>query len=124
MVGGARVLEAKRSQLSWDLVDLEALLPAEHRARLVWRFVETLELGPFYAAIKSREGEAGRPAADPKVLLALWLYATLEGVGSARELDRLVSRDIAYRWLAGACRSTITGCRISGSGKPRNWTGC
>jgi transposase len=95
------VLEANRSQLSWDLVDLEALLPAEHRARLVWGFVETLDLMAFYKAIRSREGEAGRPAADPKVLLALWLYATLEGVGSARELDRLVSRDIAYRWLAG-----------------------
>lgn len=101
MSGDARVLEANRSQLSWDLVDLEALLAMDHRARLVWRFVETLELGPFYAAIRSREGEAGRPAADPKVLLALWLYATLEGVGSARELDRLVGRDIAYRWLAG-----------------------
>jgi transposase len=101
MSGEARILQANRSQLSWDLVDLEALLPAEHRARLVWQFVETLELGPFYAAIKSREGEAGRPAADPRVLLALWLYATLEGVGSARELDRLVDRDIAYRWLAG-----------------------
>jgi transposase len=94
-------MEANRSQLSWDLVDLEALLPADHRARLVWRFVETLELGPFYAAIGSREGFAGHPAADPKVLLALWLYATLEGVGSARELDRLVGRDVAYRWLAG-----------------------
>ncbi len=101
MLYGARVLGANRSQLSWDLVDLEALLPADHRARLVWRFIETLELTPFYAAIGSREGEAGRPAADPKVLLALWLYATLEGVGSARELDRLVSRDVAYRWLAG-----------------------
>jgi transposase len=101
MLGGARVLEANRSQLSWDLIDLEALLPADHRARLVWRFVETLDLRPFYAAIGSREGEAGRPAADPKVLLALWLYATVEGVGSARELDRLVQRDVAYRWLAG-----------------------
>jgi transposase len=101
MLGGARVLEANRSQLSWDLVDLEALLPAEHRARLVWRFVETLDLTRFYEAIRSREGEAGRPAADPKVLLALWLYATLEGVGSARALDRLVERDVAYRWLAG-----------------------
>src|SRR6266853_4479588 len=101
MSGGARVLEANRSQLSWDLVDLEALLPADHRARIVWRFVETLELRPFYEAIGSREGEAGRPAADPKVLLALWLYATIEGVGSARELDRLVERDVAYRWLAG-----------------------
>ncbi len=83
-------------------MDLEALLPAEHRARLVWRFVETLDLTAFYEAIRSREGEAGRPAADPKIPLALWLYATLlEGVGAARELDRLVSRDIAYRWLAG-----------------------
>ena len=101
MLGGARVLEANRSQLCWDLVDLEALLPAEHRARLVWRFVETLDLVAFYEAIRARDGEAGRPAADPKVLLALWLYATLEGVGAARELDRLVSRDVAYRWLAG-----------------------
>jgi transposase len=101
MLDGARVLEANRSQLSWDLIDLEALLPAEHRARLVWGFVETLDLRAFYKAIRSREGDAGRPAADPKVLLALWLYATLEGVGSARELDRMVSRDVAYRWLAG-----------------------
>lgn len=101
MLGGARVLEADRSQLSWELVDLEALLPMEHRARLVWRFVETLERARFYEAIRARAGEAGRPAADPKVLLALWLYATVEGVGSARALDRLVSRDIAYRWLAG-----------------------
>lgn len=87
MSGGARVLEANRSQLSWDLVDLEGLLASDHRARIVWRFVETLELGPFYASIRSREGVAGHPAADPKVLLALWLYATLEGVGSARELE-------------------------------------
>jgi len=101
MCGGARVLQANRSRLSWDLVDLEAVLAAEHRARLVWRFVETLDLAGFYEAIGSREGGAGHPAADPKVLLALWLYATLEGVGSARELDALVRRDVAYRWLAG-----------------------
>jgi len=97
----ARYLRADRSQLSWDLVDLEAMLGSDHRARIVWRFAEGLDLTIFYAAIKSREGEAGRPPADPLVLLALWLYATLEGVGSARELDRLVERDLAYRWLAG-----------------------
>jgi transposase len=124
MLCGVRVLEANRSQLSWDLVDLEALLPAEHRARLVWRFVETLDLTGFYQPIRSRDGAAGRPAADPKVLLALWLYATLEGVGAARELDRLVSRDVAYRWLAGVCRSTTTGFRISGSDGPGSWIGC
>ena len=57
-----------------------------------------------FAALRSgfaREGEAGRPAADPAVLLSLWLYATIEGVGSARELERLAQSDAAYRWLAG-----------------------
>lgn len=97
----ARVIRPNRSQLQWDLMDLESLLPGDHRARMVWAFVEQMELGELYARIGSREGEAGRPAADPAVLLALWLYATVEGVGSARELDRLVERDVAYRWLAG-----------------------
>jgi transposase len=101
MTGQARVLRADRSQPRWDLIDLEALVSADHRARVVWSFVGTLDLTPFYAAIGSREGEAGRPSADPQVLLALWLYATLEGVGSARQLDRLVEQDVAYRWLAG-----------------------
>lgn len=97
----ARVIRPNRSQLQWDLMDLESLLPGDHRARMVWAFVEQMELGELYARIGSREGEAGRPAADPAVLLALWLYATVEGIGSARELDRLVERDVAYRWLAG-----------------------
>src|ERR1700674_4228497 len=101
MTGGVRVLRPDRSQLSWDLVDLEALLAADHRGRIVWRFVEGRDLEPLYAAIASREGEAGRPAADPAVLLGLWLYATIEGVGSARELARLAERDLAYRWIAG-----------------------
>jgi transposase len=76
-------------------------LPADHRARLVWSFVESLDLSPLYDQVLAREGEAGRPAADPAVLLSLWLYATIEGVGSARELERLAQSDVAYRWLAG-----------------------
>jgi len=83
------------------MIDLEGLIAADHRARLVWSFVESLDLTPFYELIKAREGEAGRPPPDPAVLVALWLYATLEGVGSARELDRLTQRDVAYRWLCG-----------------------
>jgi transposase len=101
MTSEARVIRADRSQTRWDLIDLEALLPFDHRARVVWSFVESLDLSGLYEAIKSREGEAGRPAADPAVLLALWIYATVEGVGSARELERLAERDVAYRWLAG-----------------------
>ena len=97
----ARVVRPDRRQLRWDRIDLEGLLPADHRARLVWSFVESLDLSQLYDQVLSREGEAGRPAADPAVLLSLWLYATIEGVGSARELERLAQSDAAYRWLAG-----------------------
>jgi transposase len=97
----ARVIRADRSQTHFDFIDLEALLPADHRARIVWSFVESLDLSALYDAVKSREGAAGRPPPDPAVLLALWLYATVEGIGSARELERLAERDLAYRWLAG-----------------------
>jgi transposase len=100
-MGEARVVRPDRRQLRWDMIDLEGLLPADHRARLVWSFVESLDLSPLYDRVLSREGEAGRPAADPGVLLSLWLYATIEGVGSARELERLAQSDAAYRWLAG-----------------------
>jgi len=81
--------------------DLDGLLPPEHRARIVWDFVEGLDLGPLYDAIRAVEGGAGRPAIDPAILTALWLYATLDGVGSARALDRLCETHDAYRWLVG-----------------------
>src|SRR6202166_1741593 len=101
MASEARFLRADRLQTRWDFVDLEALLPSDHRARIVMGFVEGLELSALYDAIKAREGEPGRPPPDPAVLLALWLYATIEGVGSARQLERLAERDLAYRWIAG-----------------------
>lgn len=92
---------ANRTQIELTPTDLEALLPPGHAARLVWRFVEGLDLSAFYATIKAREGRAGRPPIDPKILIALWLYATIDGVGSARELDRLCYSHDAYRWLRG-----------------------
>ncbi len=92
---------ANRTQIELTPTDLEALLPLGHAARLVWRFVEGLDLKAFYATIKAREGHAGRPPIDPKILIALWLYATIDGVGSARELDRLCYSQDAYRWLRG-----------------------
>ncbi len=101
MTNEARFIRADRYQTRWDFIDLEGLLASDHRARVVWEFVETLDLSPLYDAIKSREGEPGRPPPDPAVLLALWLYATIEGVGSARQLERLAQRDLAYRWIAG-----------------------
>src|SRR5208282_1265162 len=101
MSEGVRVIGPDRTQLRWDMVDLDSQLPDDHRARLVWAFVEGLDLSQFYDRIKARDAVAGRPATDPRVVLAVWLYATLEGIGSARAIDRLCQQHAAYRWLCG-----------------------
>ena len=101
MSEGVRVIGPDRAQLRWDTVDLDSQLPDDHRARLVWAFVEGLDLREFYDRIKARDAVAGRPATDPRVVLAVWLYATLEGIGSARAIDRLCQQHAAYRWLCG-----------------------
>jgi transposase len=96
-----RLLTANRSQVFLRPTDLESLLPADHPARTFWACAERLDLAAFYAPIAAVEGEPGRPAIDPKILLTLWLYATSEGVGSARELARLCEAHDAYRWIGG-----------------------
>jgi len=99
--GEPRVQRPNRTQVELRPVDLEGLLPADHRARVVWEFVAGVELTPLYDAIKAVEGHAGRPPIDPAILMALWLYATVEGVGSARAIARLCEAHDAYRWLCG-----------------------
>jgi transposase len=101
MSQGVRVIGPDRAQLRWEMVDLDSQLPDDHRARLVWAFVQGLDLGEFYDRIKARDEVAGRPATDPQVVLAVWLYATMEGIGSARAIDRLCQQHAAYRWLCG-----------------------
>lgn len=99
--GKPRVQRPNRGQLEWRAVDVESLLAPEHPARLVWALVEQLDLSPWYGEIRAVEGGAGREAIDPAILVALWLYATLQGVGSARALARLCTEHDAYRWLCG-----------------------
>ena len=80
---------------------LEAMLAEDHQARVVWEYVEGLDLACLYDSIRAVEGRAGRDAIDPRILMALWLYATLDGVGSARELGRLCEDHVAYQWICG-----------------------
>jgi len=96
-----RVNRADRRQPAFELVDLETLVPDDHRVRSVWSFVEALDLGMFYDQIKARGETPGRPATDPRILLALWLYATLDGIGSARAVARLCAHHVIYRWICG-----------------------
>ena len=99
--GQPRVMVPQRNQVELRAVDLDALLAPDHAARTVWAFVLTMDLAPLYGRIKSVAGRGGAPAIDPAVLVALWLWATIDGVGSAREVDRLCERDDAYRWICG-----------------------
>lgn len=96
-----RLRRAERRQASFEVVDLESLVVEDHPARAVWLFVEGLDLTWFYDRIKARGETPGRAATDPRILLALWLYATVDGVGSARALNRLCEQHSVYRWLCG-----------------------
>jgi hypothetical protein len=99
--GQPRVLEPNRAQVELRASDLESLLGEDHRARLVWGYVERQNLSGLFDAIKARGAVPGRRAIDPRILFALWLYATLDGVGSGREVARLTREHDAYRWICG-----------------------
>lgn len=96
-----RIRQAERRQAGFELVDLESLVVEDHPVRAVWSFVEELDLDVFYDRIKARGETPGRPATDPRILLALWLYATADGIGSARALARLCEHHTIYRWICG-----------------------
>ena len=96
-----RLREPNRAQVELRASDLESLLDEDHRARMVWGYVAGVNLSVLLAAIKARGTAPGRAAIDPRILFALWLYATLEGVGSGRELARLSREHDAYRWICG-----------------------
>ena len=99
--GAPRLREPQRDQIELRAVDIDSLIGEDHVARLVWAYVLQVDLRALEEAIKAREGVPGHPAITPRLLLALWLYATSEGVGSARALARLCEQHDAYRWLCG-----------------------
>jgi transposase len=99
--GKPRLREPVRDQVELRAMDLEALLPQEHPARVIWAYVERLDLSALEQAVRARTHGPGQSAASPRLLLALWLYATSQGVGSARALAGLCASHDAYRWLCG-----------------------
>jgi len=90
-----------RAQVTMQLQCPDELVPAGHRVRTVAAVVESLDCSAFTEAIKARQGVAGRDATDPRLLVALWLYACVRGIGSARELARRCQESAPFRWLCG-----------------------
>lgn len=100
-LGKPRLLEPMRDQVELRATDIDSLIGEDHTVRVIWAYVEQVDLRELEDAIKAREGTPGHPAIAPRLLLALWLYATSDGVGSARALARLCESHDAYRWLCG-----------------------
>jgi transposase len=101
VTGKARLREPVRGQVELRAVDLEGLLPADHAARIIWAYVQKLDLRALEDAVEAREHTPGQAPASPRLLLALWLYAISERIGSARALARLCESHDVYRWLCG-----------------------
>ena len=96
-----RLRKAERLQLSMEPHCIDDLVGAHHSVRTVMAVVETLEVSGFCEPIRAREGQAGRDATDPRLLVGLWLYGCSRGIGSARELARRCAESAPFRWLCG-----------------------
>src|SRR6201991_3133091 len=107
--GAPRLREPMRDQVELRAVDIDSLIGQDHPARVIWSYVEGLDLSKLEDRVKARENRPGHPAPSPRLLLALWLYATSEGVGSARALARLCESHDVYRWLCGGVRVNYHG---------------
>ncbi|MFO0951177.1 MAG: transposase [Isosphaeraceae bacterium] len=96
-----RLRRPDREQMLMRPCSVDELIGDDHDARLVWRLVETWDLAAFLAAVRARGETPGRAATDPRLLVALWLYAATQGVAGGRELARLCESSDPYRWLCG-----------------------
>src|SRR4051812_3309085 len=101
LVGTPRFQAAVRDQVRFRAASLDELIPQEHPVRVIWDFALSADLSPLYQSIKAVRRHAGRPPIDPRILFALWLYATTRGVGSARLLEELCRDKIDYQWICG-----------------------
>ena len=95
-----RYAELDRAPLRWVELDLEHLIGADHPARAIWDWVGGLDLTPFEAGYASRQGSAGRPGWAPRVLIRIWIYASSQGIASARAVERRMGWEPGLRWLA------------------------
>lgn len=97
----ARTSQPVRSQVEWAARSLDSLLARDHVARVIWAMIERMDLSAFYGSILAVIGGPGRPATDPQVLMALWVLATVQGIGRARHLARMCVEHDAFRWIRG-----------------------
>ena len=96
-----RLKRINREQMVLRPMDVERLVPEDHEVRAIWEFIGRMDLSGYYEEIEVVEGEAGRSATDPQLLISLWIYGYSKGVSAAREIARLCEYDPVYQWLTG-----------------------
>lgn len=97
----AKLKHIDRSQSFLRPVIVEELVGPDHKVRAIWDLTGQLDLSALLGKITSKEGQAGRAAWDPRLLLSVWLYSYSEQVTSAREIERLMEYEPGLMWLAG-----------------------
>ncbi len=78
--------------------DMHEWLPQDHLAWFVLDTVEALDTTGLERATR-RRGGAGAAGYDPRMLLALMVYAYCQGVRSSRQIERMCTTDVAFRVL-------------------------
>ena len=96
-----RLRPIDRKQMVLHPVEIERLIPLDHEARALWEFLGSLDLSSYHDHIESKEGKAGAPAFDPRLMVSIWLYSYSKGINSAREVAKLTEYHPAYQWLTG-----------------------
>lgn len=97
----ARMLKPERLQCELRPLCIDELVDSEHKVRSVWKLVAKMNLSSFTDKVRARQGSAGRPCIDPQILLCLWVWATIKGVGSARMLSAMCEESAPFRWICG-----------------------
>ena len=99
--GKAKLRTVNRQQSTFGIIHVEEVIPADHKARAIWDLAGRLDLSGFIEPLRTAQGCAGRPAWDPRLLVSLWVYAYSEGIGAAREIERVMQWEPGMQWLAG-----------------------
>ena len=99
-----RLKPVDRQQVCLRVIDPDRLVGEDHAVRAIWDLLGQLDLSPFYEGIQAVEGRPGRDRSDPRVLIALWLYALSRGVREARQLDEWAQYEPGCQWLLGLGR--------------------
>ena len=98
-IGNPKLKPIDRNRLLTRVINVESQVGPNHPVRAIWDLVGLMDLSPFLSAIRSRQGEKGRPATDPHMLVSVWIYAYSEGISAAREIERLMEYEPGLVWL-------------------------